>query len=120
MNWFLIGSTCRSIIDFSWVIGALAGVVLAAFLIIAIALTPPLREHGGAPPPPMGAMQKYGLWLPPFLIAALWLGGLWCVGGKLLSCYASLTASAASIVAAVVILPIAYIAAHHIARRSVP
>jgi hypothetical protein len=119
MNWLLIGSTCRSIIDFSWLIGALAGVVLDAFLIIAITLTPPLREHGGDPPP-MGAMQRYGLWLPPFLIAALWLVGLWYVGIALLPCYARLTAGAAAIVAALVILPVMYIAAHHIARRSVP
>lgn len=119
MDWFLVGSTCPSIFDFSWLIGALAGVVFDAFLLLAIALTPPLREHGGAPPP-IGAMQKYGLWLPPFLIAALWLIGLWHVGGRLLPCYAALTSGAAAVVVGLVILPIAYIAAHHIARRSVP
>jgi hypothetical protein len=119
MDWFLVGSTCWSITDFSWLIGALAGVVIDAFLIIAIALTPPLREHGGDPQP-MGEMQKYGLQLPPFLIGLLWIGGLCYVGIDLLPCYARVSAGAATIVAAIVMLPIVYVAAHHIARRSVP
>lgn len=119
MDWFLVGSTCGSITDFSWLVGALAGVVLGAFLIVAIALTPPLREHGGDPQP-MGAMQIYGLQLPPFLILLMWFSGLCYVGFDLTSCYARVTAGAAAIVTAIVILPIIYTAAHHIARRSVP
>jgi hypothetical protein len=119
MDWFCAASTCPSIIDFSWLVGALAGVVLDVFLIIAIALTPPLREHGGEQQS-MGAMQKYGLYAPPLLIALLWLGGLWLVGIERLSEYARFSATAAAIVAALVILPAAYVAAHHIARRSVP
>jgi hypothetical protein len=119
MDWFCVDPTCPSIIDFSWLVGALAGVVLDTFLIIAIALTQPLREHGGDPPP-IGAMQKYGLYAPPALIALVWLGGLWRVGIERLPDYAWFSLTAAAIVVAVVILPLVYVAAHHIARRSVP
>jgi hypothetical protein len=119
MDWFCVAATCPSIVDFSWLVGALAGVVLDIFLIIAIALTPPLREHGGAPPP-MGATERYGLYFPPLLIALLWLGGLWLVGIERLPDYASFSLAAAAIVAALVLLPLVYVAAHHIARRSVP
>jgi len=83
MNWFCVAATCPSIADFSWLVGALAGGVFDTFLIIAIALTPPLREHGGDRPP-MGAMQRYGLYLAPALIVLLWLGGL-CLGRGLIN-----------------------------------
>jgi len=119
MNWFCVAATCPSIADFSWLVGALAGGVFDTFLIIAIALTPPLREHGGDRPP-MGAMQRYGLYLAPALIVLLWLGGLCLVGRGRLSDYAWHSAWAAAIVVAFVVLPLIWVAAHHIARRSVP
>jgi hypothetical protein len=119
MDWFAVGTSCHSIASFAWLMGALAGVLFDLFLVISIALTPPLREHGGDPPP-MGAMQKYGLYLAPFAIATLWVGGLWRVGWNQLTCYAELTAGAAAVVIALVLVPLIYTAAHHIARRSVP
>jgi hypothetical protein len=119
MDWLAVGPSCEAITSFSWLIGVLAGAVLDLFLIISIALTPPLREHGGDPPP-TGRFQRYGLPVPPYLIAFIWGCGLWRVGGDLLSCYTTHSTAAAAIVVGLVMLPMVFTAAHHIARRSVP
>ena len=119
MDWLCVATPCPSIASFSWLVGALAGGVFGTFIIIAIALTPPLREHGGDHPP-MGAMQRYGLYAPPALIVLLWLGGLCRVGRDNLADYAWHSFGAAAIVVALVVLPLIWVAAHHIARRSVP
>jgi hypothetical protein len=74
VNWLATGS-CEAIVNFSWLVGALAGVLLDAFLLIAIAQTPHLREHGGEADP-IGFVERWILPLPPYLIALLWFWGL--------------------------------------------
>jgi hypothetical protein len=117
MDWFATGS-CEAATNFGWLIGALGGAGVDAFIICAIALTPPLREHGGTVEP-IGFTQKWILPLPPFLLAILWFYGLYRIGGELLTCYAVATAWAATIVVGLAILLVVMTAARQIARRSV-
>jgi len=66
VNWLATGS-CEAITNFSWLVGALGGALLDAFLLIAIAQTPYLREHGGQPDR-IGFAERWTLPLPPYLI----------------------------------------------------
>ena len=117
MDWFATGS-CEAIANFSWLIGALGGLAVDIFLLISIAQTPRLREHRGQPEP-VSLTERWMRPLSPALIAILWFGGLYRVGGELLSCYALRSATAAAIVVGLLMLLFIPIAAAQIARRSV-
>jgi hypothetical protein len=117
MNWLATGS-CEAITNFSWGIGAVGGLLVDIFLLLAIAQTPHLREHGGEPEP-VGFIERRILPMPPFLVALLWFCGLYHVGGELLSCYAHYNAIAAAIVVGLLMLVLIPTAAKQIAIRSV-
>jgi len=117
MDWFATGS-CEAIANFSWLIGAVGGLVVDVFLLIAIAQTPRLREHAGDPEP-ISFTERRILPLSPYLLAILWFWGLYYVGNDLLSCYAARSATAAAIVVAVLMVVLIPIASRQIASRSV-
>lgn len=117
MDWLATGS-CEAIANFGWLIGAIGGLVVDIFLLISIAQAPRLREHGGQPEA-VSFAEHWMRWLSPAVIAMLWFGGLYRVGGELLSCYALRSATAAAIVVGLLMLLLIPIAAAQIARRSV-
>src|SRR3954471_22523302 len=96
MNWLATG-TCAAIADFSWLIGAVCGSIIDIAVLVAIARTPRLREHGGAPPD-TGLFKRVLPWVPAALIVGIWFLGLHYVGPHLLSCYAAGAAVAAAII----------------------
>lgn len=107
-----------SVASFGWLIGAIAGAIFDAFLVIAIARTPRLREHGGD-------RKRRSLgdeilrWTPALLIVVLWLAGYLCLGNTAPFCYTAYSAAAATAVSGVVILLLMGTAANHISRRSI-
>lgn len=117
MNWFAPDS-CGAIATYSWVVGAVAGLLVDAVLLLAIAQTPPLRDHGGAPPPP-GFVEQRVLPHFPIVVTALWFAGLYVAGAETLPCYAIHSATAAAILVGLIILFLIPLAATHVARRSV-
>lgn len=117
MDWLLTGS-CAAATDFSLLIGASAGLILDVAMLIAIAQTPALREHGGAPQR-VGFAEKWLLPLPPLLIAALWFTGLLYIDLETLPCYAVWSAAAAALAVASLLLILFSVGASQIARRSV-
>lgn len=117
MDWLLTGS-CAAATDYSLFIGALGGVIVDVTMLIAIAQTPPLREHGGTPEP-VGIAERWLLPLPPILIAILWFAGLMYVNAAQVPCYAIWSAAGAAAIVAALLLILFAIAASQIARRSV-
>jgi hypothetical protein len=117
MNWLATG-TCAAIADFSWLIGAICASIIDIGVLIAIARTPRLREHGGAPPD-TGLIKRVLPWVPAILIVIIWFLGLHHVGPGLLSCYAAHGAVAASLIVGLLMLVLFPLAATQIGRRSI-
>jgi hypothetical protein len=117
MNWLATGS-CETVAGFSWLIGGLAGLLLDVAVVIAIGLTPRLREHGGRPEP-AGFAERWLLPLPWILAAALWLWGFYHTGDSLLPCYAVRSAVAAATVIALLMVVLFPLAARQIGSRSI-
>lgn len=124
------GLTCADVATFSWGIGALCGLVLDLVLVLAVALTPRLRERVGAQlqPTHLGRWSAkvresprargWLLRLPTMLIIALWFGGLLVVGVDRISCHAIYSAAAASIIFGAVLLLLVFTASTQITNRS--
>ena len=117
MNWLATG-TCAAIKDFSWLIGAICGSIIDIGVLVAIARTPRLREHGGAPPD-TGLIKRVLPSVPAALIVIIWFLGFHHVGPQLLSCYAAHGAIAAAIIVGLLTLVLFPLAATQIGRRRI-
>jgi hypothetical protein len=108
---------CESAATYSWQLGTLCGLVFAMTLLLAIASAPRLRERHEQLQP-AGRYRSWLLRTCPVLCIGTWVAGAWFLGAARLSCYASYSAAAASLVLGLVVLPVIATAANHIARRS--
>ncbi|MBV8334915.1 MAG: hypothetical protein JO358_05600 [Alphaproteobacteria bacterium] len=104
--------------NFGWVIGSLSGVVFDIAVIVAITMTPRLREHGAAPAPP-GFPERWLGKISALLIVILWAVGVCYTGLEQLPRYALNTAGAAAAMIGMLMLTLLPLAAMQIARRSV-
>jgi hypothetical protein len=117
MNWLATGS-CEAAANLGWLVGGLGGALIDIALVSAICLAPRLREHGGQRAAVRPA-ERLIAWVPTSLVAIAWFGGLYHIGGRLLSCYASHSTIAATILIGFAMLIGFQLAATQIARRSV-
>ncbi len=116
---------CRDPAVAGWLFGIAAAVVAAGAVILAIALTPPLRERDGAPAPP-GVLPRLASLLALLALPLWWYGarccapapGLLLIGGEALAAYAVASALAAAIPLGVVLVLLFATAGEQIARRS--
>lgn len=104
--------------NFGWLIGSLTGVVFDVAIVVAIALTPRLREHGGAPARP-GFAERWLGQISALLIVILWAAGACRTGLEQLPRYALNIAGAAAAMIGLLMLAVFPLAAAQIARRSV-
>jgi hypothetical protein len=108
----------NAVTNFGWLIGSLTGVVFDVAIILAITLTPRLREHGGVPSQP-GFAERWLGQISALLIVILWVVGACHTGLEQLPRYALNIAGAAAVMIGLLMLAVFPLAAAQIARRSV-
>jgi hypothetical protein len=108
----------NTVTNSGWLIGSLTGVVFDVAIIVAIALTPRSRGHGGAPAPPGFAERWLGK-ISALLIVILWAVGACYTGLEQLPRCALNIAGAAAAMIGLLTLTLIPLAARQIARRSV-
>ncbi len=108
----------NAVTNFGWMIGSLTGGVFDVAIVVAITLTPQLREHGGTPAPP-GFVERWLGQISALLIVILWAAGACHTGLEQLPWYALNIAGAAAVMIGLLMLAVFPLAAAQIARRSV-
>ena len=111
--------SCEAIANFSWLFGAVCGLIVDLAIIVAIAHAPRLRDNRDSPAP-VGFVERWLLKLMAFMAAFSWFAGLVLLEPGSLVCYARYSASAAGVVIGLALAALIPKAASDIARRSAP